>query len=171
MLLLSGAACSECVSLGVHDDYSLCKNGAHVTARSKSHALTMSKSLVGYLSHADDFFVVNGNISAREMAIYVRLPSRPSAAGEGYCGSGNEDYILLVDRTEDSLDLSDALLIQSCLKGTSLTSDQGDDPRQALKPASPPLLVTFDLIDAEGAIQPKGVVVEKGKLQLVRAND
>lgn len=171
MLLFSSAAYSACLHFGRNNDNSLCKSGPHVTARDKSHALGISNGLAHYLSRTDDFFVVKGNIPGHESAIYVRLPSRPYAQGKGYCGAGHEDYILLVDRVGNELNLSDAVLIQSCLKNISLASDRGDDPRQAVRPARPPMIADFDLINSDGVIQSKGVKIQKGKLLLIQGSN
>lgn len=47
--------------------------------------------------------------------------------GQGYCGAGYEDYLLLVEIRGKKLTLKDQFLLQSCLKSISMFIDQGDD--------------------------------------------
>lgn len=64
---------------------------------------------------------------AQLFIVLTREPSRPSAMGQGYCGAGYEDYLLLVEMLDHKLTLRDQFLLQSCLKSISMFIDQGDD--------------------------------------------
>jgi hypothetical protein len=53
--------------------------------------------------------------------------------GQGYCGAGYEDYLLLVEILKKELIFRDKFLLQSCIKSISVFIDQGDDnPSNAL---------------------------------------
>jgi hypothetical protein len=82
-----------------------------------------------YLTRADNIrLIANGSGQKTQLFIILsREPSRPGATGQGYCGAGFEDYLLLVEILKRELVLRDQLLLQSCLKSISLFIDQGDD--------------------------------------------
>ena len=82
-----------------------------------------------YLTRADSIRLI-ANESDQKTQLFIilsREPSRPGAMGQGYCGAGYEDYLLLVEMLNRELVLRDQLLLQSCLKSISLFLDQGDD--------------------------------------------
>jgi hypothetical protein len=65
--------------------------------------------------------------------IFVRSPSRPGSMGRGYCGAGYEDYLLLVELEKKILVFRDQFLLQSCLNGNLIYTDDGqDDPIKLL---------------------------------------
>lgn len=66
----------------------------------------------------------------RYAAITVSLPSRANR-GAGYCGGGDERFLLLVALEHDMLALRDALLFSSCLHDVELDPDPDPDAGRA----------------------------------------
>jgi hypothetical protein len=103
----------------------------HITAKDEEKNITykIDNSALRRLTQADDIQLIT-NISDKKKQLFIiltREPSRPNAMGQGYCGAGYEDYLLLVEITEQKLVLRDQFLLQSCLKSISLFIDEDDD--------------------------------------------
>jgi hypothetical protein len=94
-------------------------------------------SAVAHLKRAEDIRLIAYK-STTEISLFIILshePSRPGNMGQGYCGAGYEDYLLLVEPSKRKLVLRDKLLLQSCLNGKLIYMDSGgDDPIKALIP-------------------------------------
>lgn len=103
----------------------------HVTARDKEKNIKYSvdDSISRHLKSANDirFIAENKNSKTQLFIVLSREYSKPGAMGQGYCGAGYEDYILLLEMLERKLVLRDQNLIQSCLKNISMFIDQGDE--------------------------------------------
>jgi hypothetical protein len=103
----------------------------HVTARDKEKNINydVDGAVARYLKRADDIRLIANESSPRAQLFIVlaREYSRPGAMGQGYCGAGYEDHLLLVEIFNRKLVLRDQLLLQSCLKSMSMFIDQGDD--------------------------------------------
>ncbi len=102
-----------------------------VTARDNQNniAYEVATGISKHLKRAGDVRLVGGpsNPESQLFIVMTREPSRPNAMGQGYCGAGYEDYLLLVEILERKLLLRDRFLLQSCLKSISMYIDQGDD--------------------------------------------
>jgi hypothetical protein len=103
----------------------------HVTAKDKENNINydVDGAVSRYLKRADDIRLIanESNPRAQLFIMLAREYSRPGAMGQGYCGAGYEDYLLLVEILERKLVLRDQLLLQSCLRSISMFIDQGDD--------------------------------------------
>jgi hypothetical protein len=105
------------------------KQRVTATDKGKNINYDIDGSLSQYLKKADDIRLIanESNQKAQLFIVLAREYSRPGAMGQGYCGAGYEDYLLLVEIFERKLVLRDQLLLQSCLKSISMFIDQGDD--------------------------------------------
>ena len=63
-------------------------------------------------------------LNSHFFVVLVREPSK-SKRGTGFCGSGFEDYLLLIEAKSKRLSLLDNILLQSCLDSQELASDKG----------------------------------------------
>ena len=102
-----------------------------VLAKDKERNISYSidNAITRHIIRAEDIQLI-ANESKPEAQLFIvlaREPSRPSAMGQGYCGAGYEDYLLLVEMLGHKLILRDQFLLQSCLKSISMFIDQGDD--------------------------------------------
>jgi hypothetical protein len=99
------------------------------TNKNRSVNYKVAKSISLYLHKAYETQLISEKIDSINMLfiILVREISRPSAMGQGYCGAGYEDHLLLVEILERKILLRDRLLLQSCLKSVSMFIDHGDD--------------------------------------------
>ncbi|MFC5740443.1 hypothetical protein [Dyella tabacisoli] len=175
-ILLAAGAHADCLKLrSSAGSYELCKAHDKVLAKDEHGALKLDPRISAPIDQSDDFFAVDAALPKAENSeaensavIYVRIPSAPNAGGRGYCGAGDEDYMLLVERKERSLRLLDRLLIQSCLKNISLASDQGYDPRHALKTGVSPVIASFDLLlPGDSPVKKKQVILKDNKLLML----
>lgn len=103
----------------------------HVTAKEKERDINyqIDRPTSRSLAHANSISLVsNASTPASQLFIVLtREYSRPDAMGQGYCGAGYEDYLLLVEMLKKDLVLRDRILLQSCLKTLSMFIDKGDD--------------------------------------------
>ncbi|MBX3618821.1 MAG: hypothetical protein KF891_02340 [Rhizobacter sp.] len=79
------------------------------------------------------------------VVLAIAVPST-TTNGQGYCGAGTEDHLLLVEMQIKlhRLALRDDMLVQSCLKSMTLQSDRGSDLTAVLGTTSPhPLQLTW----------------------------
>lgn len=85
--------------------------------------------IIRHFIRAEDIRLIENESKpeAQLFTVLTREPSRPGAMGQGYCGAGYEDYLLLVEIRGKKLTLKDQFLLQSCLKSISMFIDQGDD--------------------------------------------
>jgi hypothetical protein len=106
-------------------------NKQHVVAKNTERNITynVATTVSQHLIRADDIRLVGNaiNPNAQLFIVMTRELSRPDAMGQGYCGAGHEDYLLLVEILERNLLLRDQFLLQSCLKSISMFIDHGDD--------------------------------------------
>jgi hypothetical protein len=102
-----------------------------VLAKDKERNISykIDNAIAKHFIRAQDIQLI-ANESKPEAQLFIvltREPSRPNAMGQGYCGAGYEDYLLLVEMLDHKLTLRDQFLLQSCLKSISMFIDQGDD--------------------------------------------
>lgn len=70
----------------------------------------------------------------------------PNAQGLVFCGAG----LLLLKISNNTLNIADKYLVDSCLESISLTSDQGDDPSRALvRTDDKDKILTYDTIEGK----------------------
>ena len=76
--------------------------------------------------------------------IGVAVPS-VARQGGGFCGSGTEDYLLLLEVKERlrRLELRDRLQVQSCLQSMVLRSDMGSELTHALRDVDDPTAISL----------------------------
>ncbi|WP_266159915.1 hypothetical protein [Dyella silvatica] len=151
----------------------LCAALGKVQAKDAHGTVKLDPKIISQIRQSDEFFTLDAfpaPSSGKDSVIFVRVPSVPEAAGQGYCGAGHEDYMLLVEKQDRSLRLLDRLLIQSCLKNINLASDQSDNPRLAVKAGVAPVIASFDLMSADDVpAKTKQVVLKDRKLLLIDA--
>lgn len=97
--------------------------------KERNISYNVDKAISRHFIQAENIQLIS-NESNPEAQLYIvltREPSRPSAMGQGYCGAGYEDYLLLVEILGHKLTLRDQFLLQSCLKSISMFIDHGDD--------------------------------------------
>jgi len=89
----------------------------------------IDNAIIRHFIRAEDIRLIEkeSKPEAQLFTVLTREPSRPGAMGQGYCGAGYEDYLLLVEIRGKKLTLKDQFLLQSCLKSISMFIDQGDD--------------------------------------------
>lgn len=75
--------------------------------------------------------------------LYARVPSNPTRP-MGYCGAGQEDYLLLLGIRGQRLVLLDRLLVHSCLQSIESASGMDAPPQAAMTPLPPPWVARFD---------------------------
>lgn len=174
LMLIACSANADCVKLSAAaGHYALCETGNKVQANDVQGPLKLDPKIISQIKASDEFFVIDAfpaPITGNHSVILARIPSVPDAGGRGYCGAGHEDYMLLVERKDRSLRLLDRLLIQSCLKNIDLASDQGDNPRLAIKTGIAPIIASFDLMSADDSpAKARQVVLKDNKLLLIDA--
>lgn len=94
--------------------------------------------------------------------LYARVPSNPSRS-MGYCGAGQEDYLVLLGIRRQQLVLLDRLLVQSCLHSIESADGMGELPQAALTPLPPPWVARFH-VGPPGEARPRCVRVEQDAL-------
>lgn len=85
--------------------------------------ITISKKIKLHLKAADELYTVFSDpISTGDSNIFLILSRERSLNKNalGFCGAGYEDYLILVDISNDAINLLDEILIQSCLKSIEL---------------------------------------------------
>lgn len=116
-----------------------------------TRALFIDDRLKDRLRDADEVQGINSKAFIIDhqpaFAAVVRLPSN-SLSPQGFCGAGHEDFLVLVSLKDERLFMLDEQLLQSCLQSLSLTSDQGDDPSDALQPMAFPWIAKVETISA-----------------------
>jgi hypothetical protein len=130
----------------------LSSHGTQVTLKVKNHHVVaqklgkhfnyeVSNAVSDHLIRAENAHIISdkSNESDPLFIVVSREPSRPNAMGQGYCGAGYEDYLLLIAVSSSKIQLRDKFLLQSCLKSISMLIEQGND-----------------LDDAENGLIPKG---------------
>lgn len=99
-----------------------------ITAKDQSKLKTyiVSRALAGHLTKSSEATLINSYPELRHplFLILAREPSRPNAMGQGYCGVGEEDFLLLVKLEGRIITLQDEYLLQSCLKSKALRTEQ-----------------------------------------------
>ena len=96
----------------------------------------VSNSLADHLKKSFEVTLINTYNYAREpmFFILIREPSRPSSMGQGYCGAGYEDFLLLVKFDKKTFTLNDEYLLQSCLLTKSMRIEQSSmNPQDGLR--------------------------------------
>lgn len=91
--------------------------------------------LANKLKKANEMYLLKYKSKTRSplFVILTREPSQPMKKGQGYCGDGHEDFLLLIESVNRKIVLVDRLLLQSCLKSILISSDTGgDDPVRLL---------------------------------------
>lgn len=167
LLLSTGAAEAKCLSLGPDgSSYKLCKVDNHVYGKTKHTKIYIGNKLNLLLDRSNNIFSVRGNIYGSMAALYISTPSRPEANGAGYCGSGTEDYIILIRRDNGHINLVNSILVQSCLKNISFAYSGPGSSINALSPAPLPTIATFKVINPEGNIEKRKISVIGCKLKL-----
>jgi hypothetical protein len=103
----------------------------HVTAKEKEKNINyqIDRPTSRSLAHANSISLISNasTLASQLFIVLTREYSRPDAMGQGYCGAGYEDYLLLVEVFKKDLILRDRILLQSCLKTISMFIDKGDD--------------------------------------------
>lgn len=116
-----------------------------------TRALLIDGLLNDRLRDADEVQGINSNAFFIDhqpaFAAVVRLPSN-SGSPQGFCGAGHEDFLVVLSLKDERLFMLDEQLLQSCLQSISLTSDQGDDPADALQPMAFPWIAQIETISA-----------------------
>lgn len=69
--------------------------------------------------------------SSHSLVLIARIHSK-NPQSSGYCGSGYEDHVVLLEFDGKKISLQDDFLLQSCLKSITLDTDQGDDILKAI---------------------------------------
>lgn len=69
--------------------------------------------------------------SSHSLVLIARIPSK-NPQSSGYCGSGYEDHVVLLDFDGKKIALQDDFLLQSCLKSIALDTDHGDNILKAI---------------------------------------
>ena len=89
----------------------------------------MSKSFSRHLKQSSEATLINiyGGVRNPIFLIFTREPSRPNSLGQGYCGAGYEDYLLLAKIEKKTISVKDEYLLQSCLKTKSLRMETSDE--------------------------------------------
>ncbi|WP_413671756.1 hypothetical protein ACEN9H_19515 [Massilia cellulosiltytica] len=104
---------------------------SQVFAKDKERKISyiIDNAIIRHFRRAEDIRLIENESKpeAQLFTVLTREPSRPGAMGQGYCGAGYEDYLLLVEIRGKKLTLKDQFLLQSCLKSISMFIDQGDD--------------------------------------------
>lgn len=92
----------------------------------------MSTSFSRHLKHSSEATLINIYDDTRNpiFLIFTRESSRPNSLGQGYCGAGYEDYLLLAKIEKKIILLKDEYLLQSCLKIKSLRMETSDEHPQ-----------------------------------------
>lgn len=113
------------------------RNSRVIAKNTDGKIVNVDSSIAKHLVKSYDFRLLTqkGARTVPFFIVLVREPSRPEAMGRGYCGAGDEDYLLLVEPHNRKLFLRDILLLQSCLKDLVIYRDNGeDDPIELLIP-------------------------------------
>jgi hypothetical protein len=105
--------------------------GGEVIARDAGSGIlyAVAKQISPHLIRASDLHLLGDtkDRSGHFLIVLSRELSRPGSMGQGYCGAGYEDYLLLLELRGSKMMLRDELLLQSCLKSISMFIDHGDD--------------------------------------------
>lgn len=108
-----------------------------VTAKATNQKMhyIISKSFSDHLKKSFEVSLINTYTDKRGPVffIFTREPSVPNSMGQGYCGAGYEDFLLLVKLEKRTFKLTDTYLLQSCLHAKSMRIEQsGINPQDAL---------------------------------------
>jgi hypothetical protein len=98
-------------------------------------AYDVDRATSNHMKQADDIELLEyrTGVEDRLFVVLVRKFSRPGRMGQGHCGAGYEDYLLLIEPSNRKVMLRDELLLQSCLEGKLIDHDTGeDDPTKLL---------------------------------------
>ena len=88
---------------------------------------------VKFLEQSDEIFPIFSLAAnaGHYLVVVARTPSKlPQSTG--YCGSGYEDHLLLLEYTHKEILLRDEFLLQSCLKSISLDAEGGGNILRAI---------------------------------------
>lgn len=117
-----------------------------ISPESKDTITKANRALSKQLMEADEAYILSKNTfplkNQQAFTAIVRVPSSPKNP-EGFCGAGYEDYVLLIGIKENTAQLKDRILVQSCVNSISIVSDNGDDPRNGIVYSKYPGLAEF----------------------------
>lgn len=104
-------------------------------ATNKKMHYIISKSFSDHLKRSYEASLINTYAEKRGPVffIFTREPSAPNSMGQGYCGAGYEDFLLLVKLEKRTFKLTDTYLLQSCLHSKSMRIERsGLNPQDEL---------------------------------------
>ena len=152
-LLSSTALANELILKSPSGSVSVVSEDGVVSARDETGRknYVMSKSFSRHLKHSSEATLINtyGDIRNPIFLIFTREPSRPNSLGQGYCGAGYEDYLLLAKIENKIISLKDEYLLQSCLKIKSLRMETSDEHPQNFLHLNTDGSYTFEMIADE----------------------
>lgn len=114
-----------------------------------ARAVLLDGPLARELARASEVVSVGGDRGVLQggrtfLVLGVAIPS-VAKPGDGFCGAGTEDFLLLVEwkARPSKLELRDRLRVQSCIQSMELQSEQGSDLRTVLRSAGDPANFTL----------------------------
>ena len=138
---------------------------------SKRTAVAMGPGTRSALAHASEFFVVGErSISRSGRTFFLLITQTPSPGNNrtGYCGSGTEDVLRLLELVDRGTRLveNDKLQLQSCLDTLSLSDDTGRTLRRQYEHADPESLGFTWLEHPKFGNVARSLIIEDGSLSL-----
>lgn len=134
-LLSSTALAKELILKAPTGSVSVVSEDGVVSARDETgrRNYMMSTSFSRHLKQSSEATLINtyGDTRSPIFLIFTREPSRPNSLGQGYCGAGYEDYLLLAKIEKKTISLKDEYLLRSCLKIKSLRMETSDEHPQS----------------------------------------
>ena len=124
---------------------------AYCDAQHVHHAVSVSPEVQAFIRRSDGLrFLLADPNAATGLAMMISTVPSTATGGTGYCGAGNEDHVVLLRKTDNTIFLADRYLLQSCLRSITLDADNPEDVMTGLSLDRAAFAVTFKLLGDPG---------------------